>query len=278
VVVGTVGEGVPEEVLVAAGVEVVAVAGAPGEPTELAERFVEPMVGERARSQLQRLLDGSYGRLDLLLFSREEDALLRLFYTVREIRRLEPARGLPPARLVDLQQLATPATRRWNRERIRALCSLLRVEDDALPPAIAKCNSRRRRTASPAAGRRRVYVTGSPYRETALPDAVDAAGGAIVEGPPVLTDEDGDPVDAIARRYEHPLVARAAASSAARAAATAEDAVDSGADVVLAFYLEGDDGLRWEYPEQREALAAAGLPVLLLDHQPYDLRGLVLDV
>ena len=73
-VVGTVGTAVPEEVLVAAGAEVVPVTGEPGGATDLADRYVEPMVGKRARSQLQRLLDGTYAGLDLLLCSREEES------------------------------------------------------------------------------------------------------------------------------------------------------------------------------------------------------------
>ena len=60
-VVGTIGEGVPVEILAAAGVAVVPVVGQPGAPTTLADGFIEPMVGGRVRSQLQRLLDGTYG-------------------------------------------------------------------------------------------------------------------------------------------------------------------------------------------------------------------------
>jgi hypothetical protein len=77
VVVGTIGAGVPEEVLAAAGADVVPVVGRPGDPTELADRYAEPMVGERARSQLQRILDGTYAHVELLVCSRE-DAPLRL--------------------------------------------------------------------------------------------------------------------------------------------------------------------------------------------------------
>jgi hypothetical protein len=277
VVVGTVGAGVPEEVLVAAGVDVVRVVGSPGDATELADRYVEPLVGERARSQLQRVLDGTYADVELLLFSREEEAPLRLFYTLRELRRIEPRRGLPPLHLVDLQHLGTSATRRWNDERVRDLCRRLGVEEEALRRAIGECNARR--ASRPAAGAgRRVYVTGSAYGETRLPQAVEAAGGVMVDARPVRADESLAPVEAVARRYEHPLLARARAASADRAAATAEEATAAGAELVIAFYLEGDDGLRWEYPEQRAALEAAGIPLLLLDHQPYDLRGLELDV
>ena len=111
-----------------------------------------------------------------------------------------------------------------------------------------------------------------------LAAAVEAAGATIVAGSPVQADDGLPPVEAIARRLEHPLLARARASSVERAAAIAEDAAAAGADIVLAFYLEHDDGLRWEYPELRAALEQRGVPVILLDHQPYDLRGLELRV
>ncbi len=276
-VVGTIGAGVPEEVLVAAGARVVPIVGKPGDGTELADRYVEPMVGERARSQLQRVLDGTYAHIDLLAFSREEDAPLRLFYVLREVRRLEPGRLVPELHLLDIEHMRTPATRRWNEDRVRDLCDLVGADADSLARALAS-------SSTPGNGRdsgrehRRVYVTGSAHTETELAAAVEAAGGTIVDGRPVPTDEELAPVEAIARRLEHPLLARARASSVERASAIAEDAVAAAADVVVAFYLEHDDGLRWEYPELRAALERRGVPVILLDHQPYDLRGLELHV
>ena len=153
---------------------------------------------------------------------------------------------------------------------------LVGADDASLTEAIA---ARPPRIGSkPADGRRRVYLTGSAYAETVLGAAVEAAGAAIVEGRPVPTDLALPPVEAIARRLEHPLLARARGSSVERASAIAQDAADTAADSVVAFYLEHDDGLRWEFPELREALEQRGIPVTLLDHQPYDLRGVELHV
>jgi hypothetical protein len=121
-------------------------------------------------------------------------------------------------------------------------------------------------------------VAGSDHAETSLVALLEAAGDAVVAAPPVLTDEDAEPVDAIARRCEHPLLAGARGSSVERARALAQGARTAEADVIVAFYLEGDHGLRWEYPELERAASDAGLPVRLLDHQPYDLRGLEIDV
>jgi hypothetical protein len=277
VIVGTVGAAVPEEVLAAAAADVIAVTGAPGAPTTLADRYVEPLVGERARSQLQRVLDGTYAELDLLVFSREEDAAIRLFYTLRELRRLEPERRLPPVHLVDLQHAGTPATSRWNVRRVRELCQVVGAREEALPGAIRACNARRSADGGATQGPR-IYITGSDHRETRLRELVEARDGVVVEPLPVLAEEDDRPIEAIVRRYEHPLLARARASSAQRAVATADDAAAVGADLVIAFYREGDDGLRWEFPEVRAELEARGIPVLLRDRQPYDLRDLELDV
>jgi hypothetical protein len=274
VVVGVLGNGVPEEVLVAAGAETIAIEGSPGGATDLADRYVEPMVGPRARSQLQRLLDGTYAGLDLIVCSRETEAPLRLFYSLRELRRLEPDRGVPPVHVVDLQHLGTDATRRWNAAQVRSLCAAVGAREDRLPDAIAACNERRRPRRPAPEGRRRVFVTGSEHADTGLGAALEAAGASVVDGPPILTGEGGDPVEAIARRYEHPLLAGARGSSARKAEAVAEAARAAGADAALAFYLEGDDGLRWEYPECRDALERAGIPVTLREQQPYDLAGL----
>jgi len=275
VVVGTIGVGVPEEVLAAAGADVVPILGRPGDATELADRYVEPMVGARARSQLQRVLDGTYEQVDLIVCSREEDAPLRLFYVLREVRRLEPERRVPSLHLLDIQHLGTTATRRWNEDRVRELCAVVGADDDALAEAIATSG---RGETEPGSVGRRVYVTGSVHIETQLAAAVEAAGATVVEGRPIPVEAGPPPVEAVARRLEHPLLARARASSLERAAAIADDAAAAGADVVIAFYLEHDDGLRWEYPELRSALDERGIPVILLDQQPYDLRGLALHV
>jgi len=275
VVVGTIGVGVPEEVLAAAGADVVPILGSPGDGTELADRYVEPMVGARARSQLQRVLDGTYEQVDLIVCSREEDAPLRLFYVLREVRRLEPERRVPSLHLLDIQHLGTTATRRWNEDRVRELCAVVGADDDALAEAIATSG---RGETKPGSVGRRVYVTGSVHIETQLAAAVEAAGATVVEGRPIPVEAGPPPFEAVARRLEHPLLARARASSLERAASIADDAAAAGADVVIAFYLEHDDGLRWEYPELRSALDERGIPVILLDQQPYDLRGLALHV
>jgi hypothetical protein len=175
--------------------------------------------------------------------------------------------------LIDLQHLGTDATRRWNEARMRELCALLGVDDEALGRAIRECNAAPAPAVAGGAGDPRVYVTGSEHADTGL-----TINGAVVTGPRVAVAEDGYPVAAVARRYAHPLLARARASTADRARAVVEDALAARADRVVAFYLEGDDGIRWEFPEIREALESVGIPVTLRDRQPFDQRGQTLDV
>ena len=185
-VVGTIGAGVPEEVLLAAGAEVVPIVGRPGDGTELADLYVEPMVGERARSQLQRVLDGTYEHVDLIVFSREEDAPLRLFYVLREVRRLEPERRIPGAPPARHPAPANRRDRRWNEERVRELAP---SSAPTTPRSPRRSPRRRAPNESEACrGRRRVYVTGARTPRPQLGAAVEAAGAAIVEGRPVPTD------------------------------------------------------------------------------------------
>ena len=276
-VVGTIGVGVPEEVLAAAGADVVPILGSPGDATELADRYVEPMVGARARSQLQRVLDGTYEHVDLIVFSREEDAPLRLFYVLREVRRLEPERRIPSLHLLDIQHLGTTATRRWNEDRVRELCAVVGADDDSLAEAIATSG--------------RVETQGRPRAPPRLRHGQRARRDACSPRP------SRQPARRSwkARRFRWTLRSRPSRRSRAGSSircspapeprassapsAIAEDAAAAGADVVIAFYLEHDDGLRWEFPGAAfGARASAASRVILLDHQPYDLRGLELHV
>jgi benzoyl-CoA reductase/2-hydroxyglutaryl-CoA dehydratase subunit BcrC/BadD/HgdB len=46
-------------------------------------------------------------------------------------------------------------------------------------------------------------------------------------------------------------------------------ALEAGAEGAIFFILSGDHPASWDYPEQRRALEAHGIPTLLLPWQPY---------
>ncbi|WP_199432897.1 2-hydroxyacyl-CoA dehydratase family protein [Qaidamihabitans albus] len=104
-VAGYVGADVPVELLTAAGMLPVRLAGTPGADAALGDRYLGTGVDPVARSVLSTLLEGGYGHLDALIVSSDCEASRRLFYAVRELRRLEPEQALPPAYLVDVLHL-----------------------------------------------------------------------------------------------------------------------------------------------------------------------------
>lgn len=117
-VVGYVGADVPVELLTAAGIVGVRLAGDPAVDTTPADTYLGRGVDPMARSVLTLLLSGAYGRLDRLVVSRDCEASLRLFYALRELRRVEPALGLPETYLVDLLHLPHRTTAHYNRARL----------------------------------------------------------------------------------------------------------------------------------------------------------------
>lgn len=142
-VIGYVGQDVPVELLTAAGALPVRLAGLPGTDVAVGERYLGRGVDEPARSVLTRLLAGEYGRLDRLLISRDCEASLRLFYAIRELRRMEPGLGLPETYLFDLLHLPHWTTTRYDRVRFGELTTVLekwtgaRLAQDAVAEAIA---------------------------------------------------------------------------------------------------------------------------------------------
>ena len=149
-VIGTIGLDIPDELLVAAKAQSVRIEGEPGGPTDLADRYVEQLLDSRTRSQLQRILDGTYSTVDLLLLCHDSDRSVRLFYTLREIKRLERERLPQALYFFDFLHLRRPTSNAWNRARMADLRRQLGdPSDDAIHAAIRTCNDRRRRVHVP---------------------------------------------------------------------------------------------------------------------------------
>ncbi|EHR51305.1 Benzoyl-CoA reductase/2-hydroxyglutaryl-CoA dehydratase subunit, BcrC/BadD/HgdB [Saccharomonospora marina XMU15] len=124
-VVGYVGADVPVELLTAAGVLPLRLAGSPRADDGAGERYLGRGLDPAVRSILSRLLAGDYGQLDGLVVSRDCEASLRLFYAVRELRRIEPATALPPVQLVDVLHLPHHTTTRYVLAKVRQLRATL---------------------------------------------------------------------------------------------------------------------------------------------------------
>lgn len=147
--VGYLGSDTPIELIEAAGMLPVRVCGDPQGPTDLAERYLgsagEPMM----RSQLNRLLDGSYSFLDYLVVARDNEGLVLLFQTLRELQRVEPRSDLPPFCLVDILHLPHRTSQLYNRDEVRRFREILTewsgsaIGDDEIRKAIAARNENR---------------------------------------------------------------------------------------------------------------------------------------
>jgi benzoyl-CoA reductase/2-hydroxyglutaryl-CoA dehydratase subunit BcrC/BadD/HgdB len=321
-VAGYVGADVPVELLTAAGFLPLRLAGDPDRDRTAGDTYLGRGVDPVARSVLTRLLDGAYGPLDALVVSRDCEASLRLFYAVRELRRIEPGLGLPPVHLADVLHLPHRTTTRYVLAKVRELRAQVGrwaghpVDDDALAGAVAAhdrlrgllgalCEQRRSHPAwltgcqalavvaattavpveeacalvdallaepRPAASGTRVFLTGSSHDCPHVYAALEGAGllvvgedhdwGDLLAGQPV-----GEPTEAaLAERYQFAGPAAPRSSVRARAAHTAAAARACGAELLVSYVREHDDAPPWDFPAQR---AAADLPAVLIDRQPY---------
>jgi benzoyl-CoA reductase/2-hydroxyglutaryl-CoA dehydratase subunit BcrC/BadD/HgdB len=168
-VVGYVGADVPVELITAAGALPERLHGDPSADTAVGDRYLGRGLDPATRSVLSRLLGGGYGHLDALILSRDCEASLRLFYAVRELRRIDPGTSLPPVHLIDLLHLPHRTTTRYNLARLQQLRDQLRewtgrpVGDREVAGAVDEQNRTRALLAEVAELRRgvRVRLTGT---------------------------------------------------------------------------------------------------------------------
>nr|WP_281371690.1 2-hydroxyacyl-CoA dehydratase family protein [Petropleomorpha daqingensis] len=109
----------------AAGAVAYRLHGSPDHVSPEAREILGAALDPVAHSVLTRLLDGSLAFLTGVVVSRDSQASLQLFYALRELRRLEPARGLPPVVLLDLLHLPTEHTARYDEARLEQLAGTL---------------------------------------------------------------------------------------------------------------------------------------------------------
>jgi benzoyl-CoA reductase/2-hydroxyglutaryl-CoA dehydratase subunit BcrC/BadD/HgdB len=331
-VVGCLGNDVPEELLVAAGILPVRVYGDPEADLGRADQYIERAFDPRVRSIFMRIIDGSYSHLDHLIISNSSDVLVRVFYYLRELRRTEPALAIPHLYFFDFLHTRYRTSALYNRDRARELKGAIEgwcgrsVNQTDLVRAIATCEENRRllrqlgevrapgpprvsgvesliavgssmllpreehsrllgaflkraEEREPLSGLR-LFVTGSVQDHRHFYELVESCGAVVV-------DEDHDwgsrhfagqidsgdqPMDGIVDRYHLREPGTHQATVSERVSALLRQVEASGAQGVISFIYEADDAPSWDFPEQKRALEARGIPALLLDHQPYRLE------
>ncbi len=328
-VAGYIGVDVPEELLLAAGFLPLRVTGRPGGDTTLADQYLGATFNGLARTMFNRLLDGTYAFLNRLIIPSTPEAVLRLFYYLREIRRLEPRPEIPDFYFFELLHTRYRTSNLYNRDRMRDFKEHLeawaghRLTGENLREAVAVCNENRRllqevarlrtETAPRLSGtealqvigaamyipkadhnellRRllgdaerlptlsgvRLFVEGSSLDLASFYEIVESYNAVIVAEDndwgnryfDTLVDETGDPLDAIADRYHHKAPSPARSTIQQRVDYCLHKALQAGVEGAIFFILSGDNPASWDYPEQRKALEAHGIPTLCLPWQPY---------
>jgi len=109
-----------------------------------ADRWLESGFPGWARSILQQWHEGAFDALDVVVFSRADDASQRLYYYVVELQRCKRLAG-PRAHILDIALLPRDSSIEHSAAAIRALARLLDLERDDLQAGIVRVNGLRGR-------------------------------------------------------------------------------------------------------------------------------------
>ena len=101
-VVGELGFDVPEELVLAAGMFPVRIYADPGKSLEETDKYLEYSFEPVVRAQFEKIIDGTYGsQIDYLAISNSTDVIIRIFLYLRELKRVEPEKPVPPITFID---------------------------------------------------------------------------------------------------------------------------------------------------------------------------------
>jgi hypothetical protein len=303
-VLGFVGPDVPIEVLLATGRPFGHLPWRTDGKTPWADRWLESGFPGWARSILELWHEGTFDDLHAVVFSRADDASQRLFYYVRELQQRGLLHGPRPlvfdialipresslahtanAVLALAHELEVPAEALG--EAIDRANSLRRKLQH-LQQQRSGQGDRHERLAraalwSDASGwidgisvsdepsAHRVLLAGSTPPDDRLHRAVEAGGASVIAeahahaldrlGPPVSASSD-TPHLAIARQLRSCSVGSRAFLDRARWVVDRVTAARAAA--VVLWLTREDEALAWQVPAQRTALAAAGIPALII--------------
>ena len=144
--IGCIGVGIPEEVILAAGGLLVAIIPQAGAATPIADAFMDPGEQAELRSLLEQIAQPSPDFMALAVLNAPYGGLAE---TIEDLRRATLLPNAVAIHYFELQAEQSDASRRYAADRIRALASRIgavtgqQVTDDKLREAIAVTNLRR---------------------------------------------------------------------------------------------------------------------------------------
>ena len=169
-VVGELGCDVPDELLIAAGFLPVRVYADPSKPLKQTDTYLEYAFDPVIRAQFEKIVDGTYGaQLDALAISNSTDVIIRTYLYLRELKRVEPEKPIPPIDFIDwlftrnrLHQVRNEHTVSLFRETVEKWAGHP-VTDEDIRKAAEICNENRQALREMALLRRgdKVRISGS---------------------------------------------------------------------------------------------------------------------
>jgi len=101
-VLGELGCDVPDELVIAAGMLPVRVYADPEKPLTETDKYLEYAFDPMVRAQFEKIVDGTYhSQIDALAISNSTDVVIRVYLYLRELKRVEPDKPVPPVEFID---------------------------------------------------------------------------------------------------------------------------------------------------------------------------------
>lgn len=141
-VIGVVGAEVPVELILAANAMPLVLPGFAGEPTPLADRYLEPSFTPHLRSIAEQWLRGLLDFMDAVIFTRGDDNAQRCYYYLCELQRRGIARGPAPL-IFDIAKIPRAASLAHSEAATRELGTALASDHGRLQAAIDARDRRR---------------------------------------------------------------------------------------------------------------------------------------
>lgn len=308
--VGYVGFDIPQDILLAPGVNAFHLPWRVEGGGAAAERWTESSFPPLAKSILQQWADGVFDHVFThVIFTRGNDVSQRLYYYLCELQRTGVVKGPQPL-IFDAAKIRRPSSLAHTQDAVRRLCAALGIAGDALEAGARRANECRNAAAAlntdrqgagvyyeklsrallfaapepllgeapePApAPKGRLLLAGSTPPDERLHEAAARAGYEVA----------GEYYDGALTRYGAPVtledgpIERAIAGAAQdalsprvftdEAAAIAAAARAAHADAAVVWLIEEDEALVWRLPRQLEALKQAGVPALSLTRRRWD--------
>lgn len=249
----------------------------PDRDTPRAGKWLESKFAPWAHPVLEAWAEGDYEGLDQVLFSRADDTSQRLYYYICELQRRGQLGGPEPL-ILDVCKIPRRASLDRMIAKLKQLADRLGVDAAALQRTMAATN-REKETGPERQEMPICLLAGTPPPDLRLHDVIGGCGFAAVGGTlekywldkgETVDQHDLDPFAALGRQLH--ASPRGPRSFADAGKALTDSIAASAAQAVVLWRIEEDEAQCWQLPAERNALAAAGIPSLVLTRRDWRAR------